>query len=87
MKVLTDLLQQLENWCVFTRLPCMCSNIIKNTFGTADVKAFAKAGQASKAAFKAAMDTTFEDHLLSDQQKFIDLIWECIFPDEPGQVG
>eukprot|EP00961_Rhodomonas_salina_P032166 433704-Rhodomonas_salina.1 len=80
--MMTDVLQDRENGRVITRLSVMRSTVIKNAFGTADAKAFSKAGQKSEDGFKAAMDTTMEDNLLSHQRTFIELVTEASFLDD-----
>eukprot|EP00961_Rhodomonas_salina_P207163 2796158-Rhodomonas_salina.1 len=71
--MMTDVLQDRENGRVITCLSIMQSTVIKNAFGTADPKAFWKAGQKSEEGFKAVMDTTMEDNLLAHQRTFIEL--------------
>eukprot|EP00961_Rhodomonas_salina_P217037 2932430-Rhodomonas_salina.1 len=68
IKMMTEILQDHYNGRVIMRLSVMRSTIIKNTFGTAYPKSFTKAGQGSEEAFKAAMDTTMEDHMLDNQR-------------------
>eukprot|EP00961_Rhodomonas_salina_P084563 1135948-Rhodomonas_salina.6 len=85
--MMTEILQDRVNGRVITRLSVTRSTIIKNAFGTANPKSFTKAGQGSEEAFKAAMDTTMEDHMLDNQRKFIELVKDCAFPDDKVRPG